>query len=83
MSRLPLLKTLLCFSLLALTLPVSAEPEAETNPQKLKSISLGQITPLHRSKLIYLAGQPTKEDLPLIQKDGVKTVVNLRTEKEL
>ncbi|WP_417384819.1 fused DSP-PTPase phosphatase/NAD kinase-like protein [Gimesia sp.] len=83
MSRLPLLKTLLCFSLLALALPVSAEPETETNPQELKSISLGQITPLYRSKLIYLAGQPTKEDLPLIQKDGVKTVVNLRTEKEL
>lgn len=83
MSKLLLLKTLLFLGLITITVPLSAEPDADAKPQELKSISLGQITPLYRSKLIYLAGQPTKEDFPLLQKDGVKTVVNLRTTKEL
>ncbi|HCO27703.1 MAG: hypothetical protein CME31_25060 [Gimesia sp.] len=83
MQKLPLLKSLMFLGLISCTLPASAEPDADAKPQELKSISLGQITPLYRSKLVYLAGQPTKEDFRLIQKDGVKTVVNLRTEKEL
>lgn len=83
MPGFPLVKSLLLIVLLLTTLPVTAETEADSKPQELKPISLGQITPLHRRKLIYLAGQPTKEDFPLLQKDGVKTVVNLRTTKEL
>lgn len=83
MPKLTLFRTLLCFSLFALTVPASAKPEADPSPLELESVTLGRITPLHRRGQIYLAGQPAKTDFPLIQKEGIKTVVNLRTEKEL
>lgn len=76
-----ILKSILLFSLLTCTAPLFGESKPAT--QSLKPHQLGMISPLHRSAQIYLAGQPLQTDFDLVQKAGVKTVVNLRPLSEL
>lgn len=50
--------------------------------EKIRAEKVGKIKPLHVHGKVYLAGQPSKEDLELLKKKGVKTVINLRPSKE-
>jgi len=70
--------------------PSIQPPSTATIPQKkpvkkpvMKKCQLGNVRPIHVWKDIYLAGQPTPEDLPLLQQAGVKTVISLRHTKEI
>lgn len=76
-------KLLLLLSLFTCPLAARGESKTDASSRTLKAEELGQITPLHRSGQIYLAGQPAEADFDLIRKAGVKTVINLRTEREL
>lgn len=76
--------------LLVLTVSVSVpvlnsrgdEPTAKV-PDKPVPCELGAIRKLHRVDDLYLAGQPSADDLRLAAKQGIRTVINLRTEEEL
>jgi len=50
---------------------------------RLKEIKLGETEPVHAFGNLYLAGQPSPEDLPLLQTEGIKTIISLRHKKEL
>ncbi|NOY29584.1 MAG: hypothetical protein GXP28_05225 [Planctomycetes bacterium] len=50
---------------------------------RLKETKLGSTKPVHAFGDIYLAGQPFLEDLPLLQAEGIKTIISLRHKKEL
>jgi len=70
-----------------LSLPGSAEepktePTAKQEP-KLEACELGSTNNVHRLGNFYLAGQPSADDLAIAKKDGIKTVINLRTPGEL
>jgi len=78
-----MIKTVLLFSFLIWSTSVFSESQSATTVKQLKTHQLGNISPLHRSDQIYLAGQPVKEDFALARKAGVKTVLNLRTPSEL
>lgn len=71
-----------------LSLPAQGEEKktpprkkAETKP-KLERCEVGDIRQIHRLGKVYLAGQPSPEDFRIAKKDGLKTVVNLRTKPE-
>ncbi|TWU29989.1 beta-lactamase hydrolase domain-containing protein [Bythopirellula polymerisocia] len=50
---------------------------------QLEKCELGHATPVHRFGKVYLAGQPTEEDLLELKADGMRTIINLRPDKEL
>jgi uncharacterized protein (TIGR01244 family) len=50
---------------------------------KLAPATCGKIARVHRLADVYLAGQPTAEDLAQAKKDGIKTVINLRPNAEI
>jgi len=50
---------------------------------RLKVKKLGSTKPLHAFGEIYLAGQPSPEDLQLFKAKGIKTVISLRHKKEV
>jgi len=50
---------------------------------RLKEKRLGTTQPVHALGDIYLAGQPSSEDLRLFKAQGIKTVISLRHTKEL
>jgi protein tyrosine phosphatase (PTP) superfamily phosphohydrolase (DUF442 family) len=52
-------------------------------PAKLEACKLGKTYNVHRLGKIYLAGQPSTDDFAIARKDGIKTVVNLRTPGEM
>lgn len=63
----------------------SPPPVAATRQEKktvLKKHAIGNIHPLHVWGDIYLAGQPTPEDLARLQALGIKTIINLRRSQE-
>ena len=70
-----------------LSVPASAEePKAEPKIRqepKLEACELGSTYNVHRLGKIYLAGQPSADDFATAKKDGIKTVINLRTPGEL
>ncbi|QDT23258.1 protein tyrosine phosphatase family protein [Gimesia chilikensis] len=74
---------LLIFCLATYPTTVWGDSKTESVCRMLQAEELGQISPLHRSGQIYLAGQPGEDDFNLIQKAGVKTVINLRPSREL
>ena len=55
----------------------------EKKPPKLERCEVGSIRQIHRLGKVYLAGQPSPEDFQIAKKDGLKTVINLRTQPEL
>jgi len=63
--------------------------EPDTPPKSedagaLEPAELGGIDNLHVfGGKIYLAGQPSPEDLQLAKEKGIKTIVNLRTDREI
>jgi len=62
----------------------SSAPDSEPAPPPvLEPAACGAIAPLHSFGGIYLAGQPSAEDLEAAQRAGVKTVVTLRKDGEL
>lgn len=52
-------------------------------PPKLETCKLGKTYNVHRLGKIYLAGQPSADDFAIAKKDGIKTVINLRTPGEM
>ena len=50
---------------------------------KLEPLTWGTVERMHRYDGIYLASQPSKEDLELARESGVRTVVNLRKPAEI
>ena len=80
-----LVGTAACLALLAFS--ASAEdvkPDVEKKKEpKLEACELGGTNNVHRLGKIYLAGQPSADDFAIAKKDGIKTVINLRTPGEL
>lgn len=52
-------------------------------PPKLEACKLGSTYNVHRLGKVYLAGQPSADDFAIAKKDGIKTVINLRTPGEM
>jgi DSP-PTPase phosphatase fused to NAD+ Kinase len=50
--------------------------------KKLKKCELGSVNRIHRLGGVFLAGQPTPEDLKHAKDKGLKTVLNLREKGE-
>lgn len=69
------------------TMSVTAEdPKAkskDTKPPMLEACELGRTYNVHRLGKIYLSGQPSAEDFAIAKKEGIKTVINLRTPVEM
>lgn len=79
------LGTTACLALLALSTTaedVKKDAEAKKEP-KLEACELGGTNNVHRLGKIYLAGQPSADDFAIARKEGIKTVINLRTPGEL
>lgn len=63
-----------------------AKPILETpvvEPDGLHATSLGEITPVHKLDEIYLAGQPTEQDIAVLKENGFKTIISLRKSEEV
>jgi uncharacterized protein (TIGR01244 family) len=58
-------------------------PTTKPADDVLKPATCGKIARVHRLADVYLAGQPTAEDLAEAKKLGIKTVLNLRPDAEL
>lgn len=63
--------------------PGSATKEVDAHELKLQKKPLGNMRSVHALGNIYLAGQPTPTDIPLLKKAGIKTVITLRKTKEV
>jgi len=59
----------------------SAKPKPKAPDEKLEAVTIGDLK-VQKFGRIYLAGQPSAEDLEKFKEAGVKTVVNLRLEDE-
>ncbi len=51
--------------------------------ERLKERKLGSTEPVHALGDIFLAGQPSPEDLKVFKAEGIETVISLRHKKEL
>jgi protein tyrosine phosphatase (PTP) superfamily phosphohydrolase (DUF442 family) len=51
--------------------------------EKVQKCELGGIKQIHRLGDIYLAGQPTKDDLKIAKDKGLKTIVSVRGKNEI
>src|SRR5687768_12272900 len=60
-----------------------ATAPSASGDDKLAPATCGKIARVHRLADVYLAGQPTAEDLAQAKKDGIKTVINLRPDAEI
>jgi|GEM_PF-1636059 len=49
----------------------------------LKKTTLGKVSNVHVLGDVYLAGQPTPADMPLLKKQGIQTVITLRKPSEV
>jgi uncharacterized protein (TIGR01244 family) len=86
-AALRLARIAVCLTLLCASERTRAE-DSKTKPQvkkelKLEACELGSTYNVHRLGNIYLAGQPSVEDFAIAKDDGIKTVINLRTDAEL
>ncbi|NOZ39790.1 MAG: hypothetical protein GXP24_06140 [Planctomycetes bacterium] len=64
--------------------PLASSSQAPTvKKMKLQKKQLGDMQPVHALGDIYLAGQPTPEDLSLLKREGIKTVITLRKPEEV
>ena len=60
-----------------------APPANQESEAQLVEIELGHAVPAHRFGNVFLAGQPTAEDIPILKEKGIKTVINLRLADEI
>jgi uncharacterized protein (TIGR01244 family) len=58
-------------------LPVAAAQEP------MRETELGRAAPVHVVGNVYLAGQPSQDDLPALAQRGIRTVVSLRRPEEV
>lgn len=77
-----------CFAILCLlNLQAAADDSPKDSkvkkPPKLEACELGRTYNVHRLGKIYLAGQPSAADFAIAKKEGIKTVINLRTPVEM
>ena len=49
----------------------------------MKDAKIGETRNVHQCGSIYLAGQPTEDDIAKLKKAGVKRVITLRTDGEV
>ncbi len=54
-----------------------------SKPAPVQPIELGEIQNLHRCGNLFMAGQPTPADFLLLKQQGVKCIVNYRTDGEV
>ncbi|MEM9021901.1 MAG: protein tyrosine phosphatase family protein [Planctomycetota bacterium] len=59
-----------------------SDPTTAERPSKVEPTTCGDVRNLSRVGEVYLAGQPTPEDFPLLKELGIKTVINLRRSGE-
>lgn len=52
-------------------------------PRQLEPVEMGETRPVHKFGDIWLAGQPSPEDLALFQQQGVETIINVRRAEEI
>ena len=68
------------------TLSRAENPPAAQSPpvekMELQKKQLGAIRPVHALGDVYLAGQPSPEDLRLLKEQGIKTIITLRKSKD-
>ena len=64
-------------------LPLAKVSNEASKELKLQKKPLGNMQPVHALGDIYLAGQPTPQDLLLFKQGGIKTVVTLRKPGEV
>ncbi|MCA9233832.1 MAG: protein tyrosine phosphatase family protein [Planctomycetales bacterium] len=60
-----------------------AQAVADDGPAPLEAADLGSVEPAHRAGDLYLAGQPSKDDIARWARKGYHTVVNLRKPDEI
>ena len=60
-----------------------AEKVAPSGKPQLQEREFGTMKPVHCCGNIFLAGQPSPEDLAILQRAGIKTIVTLRTPGEI
>jgi len=66
--------------------PVAAKPTGKKQPDKKEALakkSLGDIKQVHALGDIYLTGQPSVEDLRVLKKQGIETIITLRMPGEV
>ncbi len=68
---------------LAAVLAASSAKADDTKDEKVQKCELGGIKQIHRLGDIYLAGQPSKEDLKIAKDKGLKTIVSVRMKDEI
>jgi uncharacterized protein (TIGR01244 family) len=73
----------LCLTALSTTAEDSKAKSKVKKPPKLEACELGRTYNVHRLGKIYLAGQPSAADFAIAKKEGIKTVINLRTPVEM
>lgn len=73
--------TLIVACVLVLLVGCSATSSVETDA-KVEPATCGNVRNLSRVGEIYLAGQPTQDDFPLLKDLGIKAVINLRRATE-
>lgn len=65
---------------------MAQDPDPKSTPRKppkLEACEIGKTYNVHRFEKIYLAGQPSADDFAIAKKDGIRTVINLRTPGEM
>ena len=69
----------LCLMLIVLS---GCQATSSTSKPTVEPTSCGSVKNMHRVGDLYLAGRPTPDDYPLLKELGIKTVFNIRYDKE-
>ena len=69
------------FCLLLIVLAGCQAPASSSTPT-VEPTSCGDVKNMHRVGDLYLAGRPTSDDYPLLRELGIKTIFNIRYDKE-
>ena len=72
----------IAYMLVVAILCVARFVSAETSPS-IEDVTLGNTKNVHLCRNLFLAGQPTQGDIPIIKEKGIKRVVTLREEGEV
>lgn len=73
---------LLC-GLAANTVIAQRKADSKTKVAPVKDAKLGETRNVHQCGELFLAGQPTKDDIAVMKKRGVKQIITLRTDGEV
>ena len=73
----------LFLSTMLATVTLADAPATKPSDDALKPAVCGKIARVHRLADVYLASQPTADDLAEAKRLGIKTVLNLRPDAEL